>query len=64
LNNQPDIVFLNVLPDQVAERKVLIEKFPIGLKHVLKIKNYYVSRQKYQQAAVVRDYQVTFYGRD
>jgi len=63
MENPPDIVFIDEMPDQVAERKVLIEKYPIGLKHVLKIKTKYVKRMKYNKAAIVRDYEVHFYGR-
>jgi hypothetical protein len=62
MENPPDILFLNKMPADTAVRKVLIEKFPIGLKHVLKIKWAHVSKFEMEQAAIVRDYELKFYG--
>lgn len=50
------------MPVDTAVRKVLIEKYPIGFKHVIKIKAQYVKALEFEQAAITRDYEKHFYG--
>lgn len=62
MENPPDILFLKEMPVDTAIRKVLIEKYPIGFKHVIKIKAQYVKALEFEQAAITRDYEKHFYG--